>query len=139
MTGPRAGTQPARELFHAVEDFVHLGHDVRAVNHDRCVARRAKRRVQNRALLGDVDLVAAEHRVDAVAKIALVGQCAQEPQRLVGDALFGVVEKQTGRLGVQPLAAFRIVGEQRPQMDVTLFGRDARRVRSTRDASSAAR
>ena len=49
-------------------------HDVLAVDHDRRAARRAQRHVQHRPVLGDVDLLAAEHRVDAFAQAALLGQ-----------------------------------------------------------------
>jgi hypothetical protein len=42
-----------------------------AVDHDRRVARRAQRHVQHGAVLGHVDLVAAEHRVDALAQSRL--------------------------------------------------------------------
>ena len=68
--------------------------------------------MQHGAILGDVDLVAAEHGVDAPAQVGLVGQPAQQRQRLVGDAVLGVVEKDAGRLGGQPLAACRVVREQ---------------------------
>ena len=44
---------------------VHLGDDVDAVDHEALALRRAQRDVQHRALLGDVDVVAAEHRRDA--------------------------------------------------------------------------
>src|SRR3989442_637404 len=60
--------------------------------------------------------VAAEHRVDAPAKVALLGQREQEAQRLVGDAVLRVVEIEPGRLGREPLAAARILGEQRSQV-----------------------
>ena len=50
------------------------------------VARRPQRDVQHRALLGDVDLVAAEHRLARSATPACLGQREQQPQRLVGDA-----------------------------------------------------
>ena len=43
----------------------------------RSLARRAQRDVQHRALLGDVDLLAAEHRLDALAQAARLGQLAR--------------------------------------------------------------
>ena len=49
---------------HLVEDGVDLGHHVLAVDDDRRTSRRAQRDVQDRSLLRDVDLLAAEHRVD---------------------------------------------------------------------------
>ena len=56
---------------------VHLGHDVLAVDDQRRRLGHAQRHVQHRAVLGDVDAVAAEHGVDALAQPALVGQLQQ--------------------------------------------------------------
>ena len=73
---------------HLVEHRVDLGHDVLAVDDDRRVARRAQRDVQHRAVLGDVDLLAAEHGVDALAQARLLGELQQQPHRLVGGSRF---------------------------------------------------
>ena len=59
---------------HLVEHGVDLGHDVLAVDDDRRALRRAQRHVQDGAVLGDVDLLAAEHRVDARAQAGLLGE-----------------------------------------------------------------
>ena len=42
--------------------------------HDRAPRGRAQRDVQHGAVLGDVDLLAAEHGVDALAQAALLGE-----------------------------------------------------------------
>ena len=49
---------------HLVEHRVDRRDDVLAVDDDRASLRRAQRDVQHGALLRDVDLLAAEHRVD---------------------------------------------------------------------------
>ncbi len=77
---------------------------------------RAQGHVQDRAVLGDVDLVAAKHGVDAVAQARLLGQVEEQPERLVGDAILGVIEEEAGGLGREPLAAAGIVGEQLAKM-----------------------
>ena len=59
---------------HLVQNGVDLGHHVLAVVQDGRAARRAQRDVQHRALLRDVDLVAAEHGVDALAQPRLCGE-----------------------------------------------------------------
>ena len=94
------------------------GHDVLAVDHDRRAARRAQRHVQHGALLGDVDLLAPEHRVDAPAQVALVGELQEQLQRLVGDAVLRVVEVEPGALDGEALAAAGIVGEELAQVRV---------------------
>ena len=105
------------EVGHLVEHGVHLGHDVLAVDDDRRAPRRAQRHVQHGAVLGDVDLLAAEHGVDPRAQARLLGQLRRSSrERLVGDAVLRVVEVEAGRLGGQALAALGIVGEELAQV-----------------------
>ena len=66
---------------------------------DRGAARRAQGDVEHRALLGGVDLLAAEHGVDALAQARLLGKLQQQGQGFVGDAVLGVVEIESGGLG----------------------------------------
>jgi hypothetical protein len=72
-----------REHAHALEDLVDLRHDVLAVDDDRPPARAHERRVQHGPVLGDVDLVAAEHGLDALPKPRFLGEREEELQRLV--------------------------------------------------------
>ena len=53
-----------REIRHLVEHGMDFGHHVLAIHHDGGVLRRAQGHVQDGAVLGHVDLLAAEHRVD---------------------------------------------------------------------------
>ena len=87
-------------------------HDVLAVDHDRGPFRGAQGHVQHGAVLGDVDLLAAEHGVDPRAQTALVGQLQQQLERLVGDAVLRVIEIDARGLGGHAFAALGIVGEQ---------------------------
>ena len=103
---------------HLVQHGVHVRHDVLAVDSDLLIPRRAQRHVQHRAVFGDVDLIPAEHRVDALAQAALLGEIEQQFERLVGDAVLGVVQVQAGRFNRQTLAALGVLGEQRPEMNV---------------------
>ena len=50
---------------HFVQHGVHVRHDVVAVHEDLLIPRCAQRYVQHGAVFGDVDLISAEHRVDA--------------------------------------------------------------------------
>ena len=72
--------------------------------------------MQYGALLGDVDLLATEHRVDASAESHLVGQREQQAQCLVGHAMLGIVEIQAGGLDREPLAALWILVEHGAQV-----------------------
>ena len=68
--------------------------------------------MQYRAILGHVDLVTAEHRIDSIAKTGLPGQLQQQTQRLVGDPVLRVVEEDAFGFENEALTAFRIGGEQ---------------------------
>src|SRR5438128_720210 len=81
-------------------------------------ARRAERRVQHGAALGHVDLLAAEHRLDARPQARLLGQCEEEPNRLVRHPVLRVVEVQPRGFGGVALAPLRVVGEERPEVHV---------------------
>ncbi len=63
-----------------------------------------------------VNLVAAEHRVDAPAQTRLLGQCEQQADRLVGHAVLGIVEVQAGGLDDEPFTALWILAEQSSQV-----------------------
>ena len=53
---------------HPVEHLVDVGDDVAAVDDQRALARHPQRDVQHRAVLGDVDPLAAEHRLGPLAQ-----------------------------------------------------------------------
>ena len=61
---------------HLVEHGMHLRNDVDAVDLDRLALRGTQGDVQHGPILGDVDLVAAEHGVDADPQIRLARQAA---------------------------------------------------------------
>ena len=98
---------------HLVDRFARFGHLGRRQG---LASRRAQRRVQHGALLGDVDLVSAEHRVDALAQSAVLRQRHQQAQRLIGDAVLGVVQIQSRRFRAHALAAPRIFREEIAKM-----------------------
>ena len=75
---PLAAADAVGEAGHPVEDGMHVGHDVLAVDDDRRVPRRAKRDVEDGPVLGDVDLLAAEHRVDPLAQPRLLRELHEQ-------------------------------------------------------------
>ena len=72
--------------------------------------------MQHRAVFRDVDFLAAEHGVDPPAQPGLLGKHDQQPERLVIDAIFGIVQKDAGSLGRHPLTARGIIGEHFSQV-----------------------
>ncbi len=116
VAGPSAAAHAFGERGHLVEHRMHLRHHVLAVDHDRGASRRAQRDVQHGPVLGDVDLLAVEHRVDAGAQPGSLRELDEKRERLVGDAVLRVVEIDAGRFRRHPLAPRGVVGEQLAQM-----------------------
>ena len=134
VAGPGAASNPVAEIAHAIEHAMDVRDHIVPVDDDRRRCRRSQRHVQNRAILGDVDLVAAEHGVDPPTQIRFIRELAQQPHRLVGDAMLRVVEIDAGGFGRQPLAAAGIVLEQLTQVPGLAASWRARRASSMRRA-----
>ena len=107
---------------HPVERLVDLLDDVDAVDDQRALARHPQRHVEDGAVLGDVDVLAAEHRFAALFDAALAGQLAEQHQRLVGDPVLREVEEEPGAVGDQPLAALFVGGEEVAQVVLADLG-----------------
>ena len=91
--GDRAVADAVGEGGHAVEHGVDLGHHVLAVDEDRRAGAVAQRGVQDGAVLGDVDRVAAEHRVAPLGHAARLGELDQQRQRAGVERGLGEVEQ----------------------------------------------
>ena len=94
VTGKRATAHPGRKITHASERRIHLRHHVFAIDQNRPIAAIAQRDVQHRSVLGDVDALAAEHRVASPLDVACPGQRHQQRERLVGRAVFRIIDQQ---------------------------------------------
>ena len=51
-----------------------------------------------------------------LGEVRLLGQLQEQPHRLVGDPVLGVVEVEADGLHPEPFTAVRILGEQLPQV-----------------------
>ncbi len=118
VPGPLARAHPLAEVAHPVERLVHLLDHVDAVDDQRALARHPQRHVQHGAVLGDVDVLAGEHRFAALLDATLAGQLAEQDHRLVGDPVLREVEVEAGAVGDQPLAARRVGVEEVAQLGV---------------------
>ena len=81
---------------HPIEDLVDLRDDVDAVDDQRLALRHPQRDVEHGPVLGDVDPLAPEHRVDPLLEPRLLGEPQEQTDRLVGDPVLRVVEVQAG-------------------------------------------
>jgi hypothetical protein len=66
---------------------MHVRHDVMAIDQDVRVAWSAQSHVQHSALFGDIDLLAAEHRIAAFRHAAFLCQPQEKPHCLIRDAV----------------------------------------------------
>ena len=87
-------------------------HDVLAVHENARTFGRPQRDVQHGAIFGDVDLLAAEHRLDPRLQSGFLRQLQQQLERFVGDAVLRVIQEQSGGLEGHSLPALGIGGEQ---------------------------
>ena len=95
---------------------VDVRHDVPAIDQDRPIGAVAQRDVQDRAVLGGVDPVAREHARAPGLELACAGEVEQQPHRLLGDAVLGVVEQQVTRAQREPREPVGVGGEQLAQV-----------------------
>jgi hypothetical protein len=72
--------------------------------------------VQNGPLLGSIDLLASEHRIDPRAEPGLFGQLQQQSQRFIGNPVLRIVEVESGCFDRQAIAAFEVLSKELAQM-----------------------
>src|SRR5215510_11327740 len=111
MSVPLTGADAVGKVRHLVEHGVDMRYDILAIDYYGGSLWRTQRNVQHRAVLGDVDFVAVEHRVDALAQTALLCELNEQPHCFFGDPVFRVVQIQTDCLRRQPFATLNIVSE----------------------------
>ena len=110
--GPLAAAQPVGELAHPVQHLVHVGHDVLAVDAQLDAARLPQRGVQDRAVLGGVDVHAGEHRVAVLLEAGRRREIDQQFQRFAGDPVLAVVDVEVADRQRQFSAPGRVLVEQ---------------------------
>ena len=118
---PRAAADAVGKTGHLVEHGVDLGHDVLAIHEDGRASGRAQGHVQHGAVFCEVDFLAAEHGLHALAQVGFPRQLNQQLEGLVGDAVLRIIQEQAGRFRRQAFAALGILGKQFPQMQMPDF------------------
>ena len=118
---PLPAAHPVGKVGHLIEDGMHLRHHVLAVHNNGLPFGGAQGHVQNGPLLGNIDLLPPEHGIDAGTQTGFLRQLQEELNRLVGDAVLGVIEVDADGLGGQALPALGIFGEELPKMQLPDF------------------
>ncbi len=92
------------------------GDNVFAIDENALGLGRAQSDVQDGAILGEVDLVAAKHGVNAGAQAGLFGEGYEKFEGFIGNAVLGVVEEYAVGLGGEAGAASGLLGEEIAQL-----------------------
>ena len=91
---------------------MNTGHNVFAIHENGLPFGRAQSHVQDRALLRHVDLLAAEHRIDARAQSGFLRQLQQQLQGLIGNAILRVVEVNADGFGGKSLTTGGVIRKE---------------------------
>ncbi len=111
-----------REVRHAGENGVDLGHHVLAVDHHGRIRAVAQRGVQDRPALGHVDRLAGEHRVAPCGHAGGLGELDQQRQRMGVEVGLGEVEQHVAETGGELAEPVRVALEQRDDAPVLRRG-----------------
>src|SRR5207237_7575156 len=84
---------------------------------DRYRARGTKRRVQRRAVLGEVDLLARHEALRPAAHVASFGEREEKPRGLFVHALLRIIEKHLAVRDRVAREALRVGGKERFQIE----------------------
>ena len=116
--GPLARAHPVGERAHRVEHPLHVVVDLLPVDDERGrgPGRAAEGGVQHRAVLGGVDVVAAQHRGEALGDAGLLGQAHERGDDTIVDEVLRQVDVQVGELEAETVDAPRIGGEPAAQI-----------------------
>ena len=79
VPGPLARREAVGEVAHPVEHLVHVGHHVLAVDLQAGASGHAQGHVEHGPVLGGVDVLAGEHRVDAPTQVDSLHQGDEQP------------------------------------------------------------
>ena len=117
-TDPGAGADAVREIAHPAQHGVHVAGDILAVHREGLTFGQAQRDMEDGPVFGGVDVFAGEHGVAAGLHPGGSGHAQQEPDRLVGDAVLGVIEHQIAGSGGQAGRPLGVAGEELAQVSV---------------------
>ncbi len=105
------------KVFQTAKHFLDRRHDVFAVNLDRAAIKIAKCCMQDRAVFGDIDPITFKHPVAPAFNIGRLGKLDQGRHHIVGDQVFGVINKQVIEGRTVSFKARRIVGKGLTQIE----------------------
>ena len=118
-TDPGTGADAVGEIPHSAQHGVHVAGDILAVHREPFPFGQAQRDMEDGPVLGGVDVIAGEHGVAAGLHPGGSGHAQQEPHRLVGDAVLGVIEHQIASAGSEAGGPLGVASEELAQVPVT--------------------
>ena len=122
VTFPLSRADRVGECLHVLKHGVDFRHHVLAIDHDRAIGAVAQRNMEHGSVLGNVDLLSAEHFFCPAGDVAVDRQVAKQFQRLFGDAVLGKIKKEPLEFKREFLEAIRVLREEIAHLGVTRFG-----------------
>ena len=119
---PLAGTHLVGEGEHLVQHLVDVRDHVLPVDRQLRVAGQSQRGVQHGAILGDVDVFAAEHRIPAAGDVGLFREPQQRRDDIVVDQVLRQIDVQVPDGVCETGGPFRIVGEGPAEIQFGIVG-----------------
>ena len=119
---PLARTHLVGKGEHLLQHIVDIRHHVLPVNRQLRVARQPKRGVQHRTVLGDVDVLAAKHRIPAASDVGLFCEPQQRRYDVVVDEVLRQIDVQIPDGVRETGGPFRVVGESFTKIQFGIVG-----------------
>ena len=127
-TDPLAGADAAGEGVDLLEDLVHVGDHVLAVDRQGVGRGAAQRGVQDGAVLGDVDVLARVHAVAQLQDAGLLSEGEEVAHQRGAHEVLRQVDVQVGSIEGESLGAVGVVREQLAQVGIEVVGQLVERV-----------
>ena len=125
---PLAGADAAGEGVDLLEDLVHVGDGVLAVDRQGVGRGAAQRGVQDGAVLGDVDVLARVHAVAQLQDAGLLSKGEEVAHQRGAHEVLRQVDMQVGSIEGESLGAVGVVREQLAQVGIEVVGQLVERV-----------
>ena len=125
---PFAGADAASEGVDLLQDLVHIGDHVLAVDRQGVSRGAAQRGVQDGAILGDVDVLARVHAVAQLQDAGLLSEGEEVAHQRGAHEVLRQVDVQVGSVEGESLGAVGVVREQLAQVGIEVVGQLVERV-----------
>ena len=111
---PVTGAHARGKRAHLVQHRTNRWHHILTIHRNGRVGAIAQRNVQHRAVFRLVDFLPGKHRLDFIAQTGNARQRLQQPHRLGGNQVFGIIQIPRTHFEAERCPARGVFGKQRP-------------------------